>query len=392
MEIGEIREQIGALELGADRASIVAGFEALDLLAARLAVAVGEYEAAGGHHDDGAVSMNGWLRHLCGRDHRTAAKLTVCSRKLRRLPVLRDAAVAGELSGGQLDAVLVNVPERHVDRFAEHEVGLVPILVDLPVDQTRHVMEHWQRRADALDVGPRPTEHANELHLSRTLDARGELRGSFDADTTAVVDAALRVADPHDHDLPLARRRADALAQVCQHFLDHQHHRVGGRHRPHLNVVVDVDDLDDGGTYLDTGQPVSSIGLEVLRCDSALHRVLTRGSSGILDYGRATRTWPTDLYNAVVLRDQGCRMPGCDAPASWCDVHHVVPWEHGGETALVNGVLLCRRHHRMTHQPGHHLKLLPDGTVERTLPDGTTESSRPRGPTAPSIWSRSGGT
>ena len=140
-----------------------------------------------------------------------------------------------------------------------------------------------------------------------------------------------------------------------------------------------------GATYLDTGAPVSPAALGVLRCDSAIHRVIA-GPSGILDYGRATRTWPTDVYNAIVVRDQGCRWPGCDAPASWCDVHHSPPWEDGGTTSVDGGFLACRRHHHLGHEAGWHTKLLPDGTIEFTHADGRVESTAPRGARPQPLW------
>ncbi|MFV0316911.1 MAG: HNH endonuclease signature motif containing protein [Microthrixaceae bacterium] len=49
------------------------------------------------------------------------------------------------------------------------------------------------------------------------------------------------------------------------------------------------------------------------------------------------------------MRDGGCVFPGCDQPVSRCDAHHQQPWETGGVTDLVNGALLCRRHHRLEH-------------------------------------------
>src|SRR5690606_8937283 len=99
----------------------------------------------------------------------------------------------------------------------------------------------------------------------------------------------------------------------------------------------------------------------------------------ILDYGRATRTVPTDLASAVTVRDQGCRWPGCDRPAHWCHAHHLQPWHEGGSTSLGNIVLLCARHHHRLHPPGWQAKLDLDGTFELTRPDGTTEHSAPPG-------------
>lgn len=119
---------------------------------------------------------------------------------------------------------------------------------------------------------------------------------------------------------------------------------------------------------------------------SAYHRLLFSGTSGILDYGRATRSWPVDVHNAIMLRDGGCRFGGCDAPPAWCDIHHVDHWEDGGDTSVSNGVAGCRRHHLMVHRPGYSVKLLPDGTVEFTHPDGRVDISHPRGPLARQLW------
>ena len=89
-----------------------------------------------------------------------------------------------------------------------------------------------------------------------------------------------------------------------------------------------------------------------------------------------------DIYNAIVLRDGGCRYPGCPRPAAYCEAHHAVFWRHGGATAADNLVLLCRYHHHLVHDRHHELKLQPDGTVKVTKPDGRVLTSRPRGPTA----------
>ena len=353
-------------------------------LQAKLAGAVGAYEAAGLHEVDGSLSMVAWLRHETSATTRAAAALTRRGRLLGACPVLADAVVSGRLGDGQLEAIVATVG-RHRDRFAHDEATLVPLFEGADVDATAAAMRRWRATADAVDEGPEPPGGDGEVHLSGGLQGRGELRGTLSPDLYAQLEAALRVADSGDRDLPLARRRAEALGVVARHFLDHQRVKPGGRHRPHLNVLFSYEEWAAGlgGTYLDTGGAVSPRELGVLVCDSALHRLLVDGASAILDYGRATRTVPVDLYNALVARDQGCRWPGCDRPASWCDAHHVDHWHTGGRTAIDALVLACRRHHRLSHSPGWSVKLLPDGTFEVTHPDGRTERTEPRGPIPP---------
>ncbi len=382
MSLAAMREEVEDLEIAVDGDEIREAYAVRDRLDARIAVAVARFEADDLHTVDGAVTMQSWLRQHAGRDFTSAQRACTVGRKLRSLPVLAAAVLDGSVTGGQLDIILAHVPRRHLELFAAHEPDIVPLLVGVDVDVTRRAMERWRQRADALDPGPAPTERDNEVHLSRTINDRAELRGSFDADLAALVDAGLRVADSHELDKAPALRRAEALAQVFQTFLDLQHANPGGRHRPHVNVVIGIDDLETGvgARYVDTDAPVAPDAFAVLRCDATFHRVLVSSTGTILDYGRAARFWPANLYAAIVLRDGGCRIPGCQAPPSWCDVHHVREWDHGGSTSLDNGMLACRRHHGLVHSRGWSVKLLPDGTVELTSPLGRVTTSDPRGP------------
>ena len=71
-----------------------------------------------------------------------------------------------------------------------------------------------------------------------------------------------------------------------------------------------------------------------------------------LSVGRKTRTIPPALRRALLARDHGCRFPGCDNHV-YVDAHHIHHWALGGETALDNLLLLCRRHHRLVHEGGY---------------------------------------
>src|SRR5690606_13879678 len=105
---------------------------------------------------------------------------------------------------------------------------------------TAIAMDRWRDAGDDADPEPEPTGAPSEVYLSSTLDGRGDLHGNLDTDLHALVDRAFDVADPKDYDLTMPERRAAALGQICQFFLDHQATNRGGRHRPHLNIVVDL--------------------------------------------------------------------------------------------------------------------------------------------------------
>jgi len=123
-----------------------------------------------------------------------------------------------------------------------------------------------------------------------------------------------------------------------------------------------------------TGQTSGGDGLdrEVVRrlcCDAGVVAVVVDGEGTPMDVGRKRRTIPARLRKALVVRDRGCRFPGC-TNRRWVDGHHVRHWLGGGETSLENVVLLCRRHHRCVHELGFGLARGEDGALVFTDPQG----------------------
>jgi len=254
-------------------------------------------------------------------------------------------------------------------------------MVGLSVDETAHVMRVWRAAADATELDT-TTEPDEALHLSHTLDQRWELTGSFGNDSGQIIAAAIDVqlfatGDWAEQLQVPAVRRAQALVDICRFFLDNQHLTEGGRHRPHITLVADLDRLDTGGRYLD-GSPISPELLGVILCDSAQSCLVARGAD-ILQHNAETRTVSQPMRRAVVIRDQRCRFPGCDRPHHWCEAHHVVRWADGGRTVITNLVLLCSRHHHRIHQQSWECGIESDGTFTVTDPNGHTRSTRPPG-------------
>jgi Domain of unknown function (DUF222) len=92
-----------------------------------------------------------------------------------------------------------------------------------------------------------------------------------------------------------------------------------------------------------------------------------------LDAGQAEPAIPAHVRRAVTTRHSHCAFPGCDHPASVCQVHHLIPRASGGPTALHNLVPLCTFHHlTVIHRWGWTLTLHPNGTTTATSPNGRT--------------------
>jgi 5-methylcytosine-specific restriction protein A len=208
---------------------------------------------------------------------------------------------------------------------------------------------------DGTEPDDRPPAQVNELHLTRLAGGGGKLKGRFDDaamfDAIAtVIDAKARPLTGDDH-RPAGQRQAEALADVCGYVLDHGDVPECGGHRPHVNVLIRLDDLQNRAraACLDFGGAASPEALRMLCCDAAAVPIVLNGRGQPLDVGRSTRIVPDGLRRAVAARDIGCAHPGCGRPQSWCEIHHIREWELGGETKLANLASLCRAHHRQIH-------------------------------------------
>jgi hypothetical protein len=201
--------------------------------------------------------------------------------------------------------------------------------------------------------------------------------------------AAMKRADPDDA-RTVAQRRADALAQLgwlalaagrlggcgCGQTLDNQHRRPVS-----VQVVVPIGLL----LGLDERTPAELAGYGPIPPDVARRlaahgtwrRLLTDPATGtLLDYGHTRYTPPPDLAEHVHTRDQRCRFPGCDQPATGCDTDHTTPYPHG-PTAADNLGALCHSHHLDKHHSRWTVRQPAPGQFEWTSPTGHTHTTTP---------------
>jgi hypothetical protein len=102
-----------------------------------------------------------------------------------------------------------------------------------------------------------------------------------------------------------------------------------------------------------TGDRITAVQARRLACTAQIIPAVLGGRSVPLDLGRARRLFSPAQRLAMGVRDMTCRAEGCDVPATWCEAHHLRPWEHGGRTDLDDGVLLCGHHHHRVHDPAY---------------------------------------
>ncbi|MEO8220457.1 MAG: DUF222 domain-containing protein [Specibacter sp.] len=122
-------------------------------------------------------------------------------------------------------------------------------------------------------------------------------------------------------------------------------------------------------------QPLELFKVEL--CNPDVTTMVLGGGGDILNVGRTQRLFTAAQRKILLARDMGCTFPDCTAPANWCDAHHIIPWQDGGDTSVANGVLLCSLHHHLVHR-GHWSIKIRDGVPWYTPSYGIDPARRPR--------------
>ncbi|MCE0768511.1 HNH endonuclease [Pseudonocardia kujensis] len=314
-----------------------------------------------------------------------------------KLPATAEVFAAGDTSQAHVAVIARLLASPPAGRLApEIWAGAEIQLADAAAVYTPRELQQWGTALlEMLDEdGPEPDDgpppQVNELRLTRFVSKPGgRLVGRYDDAAmfeaiTAVLDAKAAPLTGED-ERSGAERQAEALAEVCGWVLDHgELPAVGGR-RPTPTVQIRLEDLEQRARsgMLEFAGHLAPTALRQLACDSGVVPMVLDGAGQPLDVGRLTRSIPDGLRRAVTARDGGCAHPGCDRPPSWCEIHHVIPWEHGGPTALGNLVMLCRAHHRQIHATDWVVRLR-DGIPEFVPPAWVDPDRTPR--TRPRTW------
>ena len=316
-----------------------------------------EIDARRGYEPDFLDSVS-FVREQVGVSGSEAQRRVSEARGLAAHPVVAEAFADARIDRPRVGMLLASAQVSAV-LFARDEQVLVDRVGALSMRDATRMVAYWRQAADH-EAAVRDAEHLHRrrrLHLSRSFGGMVRLDGELDPEGGELVITALAsLVEPtnlHPGDeRSQAQRRADALVELCADHLTHGDTPVSGGRRPHLMLTVNPESLRGEPAEpceLDSGAILSPEAARRIACDAAATQI-TRDGGHTLDVGRSTRTIPPAIRTALIARDRGCTHPGCHRPHRWCDAHHLIHWAEGGETALHNLVLLCRRHHRMAHE------------------------------------------
>jgi hypothetical protein len=336
---------------------------------------------------DGHLSAASWLASTFKVAWGTAKDQVRTARALEEMPETTRALDEGELSTSAA-RVLVAARETDPSAFERSETELVEAARIHSVQDLNRVTAYWRQAVENEQAlqGDEKVRARRRLHASVTFLGMVRVDGDLDPETgetlltalSAVLDAEARSRREDDERTP-AQRRADALGEICRQWLDLAERPTVAGERPHVTVTVDTDALRDGKgktSELDHVGPIDPGVAKRLACDASITRVVMAGPSEPLDVGRRTPVVPPAMRRAVIARDRRCQFPGCRRPHTHCDVHHIRHWVDGGPTAVWNLILLCRRHHRMIHQPLSFTLELEDGRPVFRRPDWSVLEDR----------------
>jgi hypothetical protein len=346
----------------------------------------------------GIASCAHWLNWKCSMSMGTARERVRVARALPELPKILAAFRIGKVSYSKVRAMTRVATRRNEDVLLNVAFHGTAAHVETHVHLYRKV-----KRTEALEQG-------NVCHAKRRLslyqddDGSWIMNGRFTAEQGALISKALdaaqeqlfeeqkqvpeEVAREIDQNLPVDQvvpyafksRRADALVRVAEGFLAGTKSESSGGDRYLVNIHTDVETLKEDGTgaesEIEERGHVSAETSRRMACDCSVVHWHDSKEGAPLSVGRKTRSIPPAIRRALKRRDGGCRFPGCSC-SRFVDAHHIQHWVDGGETSMVNLVLLCRRHHRLVHEEGFGLDWGTDGAINFSLPDGTIISPGP---------------
>lgn len=327
-----------------------------------------------------------------------ARMLVNAAATLRAMPATAYAFARGDLSWSQVRAVVSAV--RTVDAAGRGQLDdLIATQTDRlaqmdPDELLARIDDAVARlRSDLLRAREDRQVEGGFLAVQGRLDGSASFYGEADAESAATIIEALDAAadqpvDPAVNGTPSrAQQHLSALVAICERTLADS---TGGttRPRPRLLATIDVESLSKGVEsdsarilWSMAGRPakITPLATDVLVCDATVVPVLFDGARPVA-VGDATTAVTTAMRTALIARDAGCRFPGCHAPVSWCDAHHIRARIQNGPTVVDNLILLCRRCHRRVHRFRWKITMDEDGTVEFTRGTKTfasTLQSRP---------------
>jgi hypothetical protein len=310
-----------------------------------------------------------------------------------RFPRIAAALEAGTLGFDSAQAILAGlvpiIDNAAIDEIGAAEAELVAAAtgaspessVPCPADEIRAQAQVWKSVLDPDGLEPSeermmqkrgfslPRERGGLLYGTYALmpDVGGKFIRMFDAcQSPKSAPSFLRDEELADQKLEADPRtpdqlRHDVVAAMVDSFARSGEAPTIGGAAPTVLVSVRESDLarGRGAGWIDgVDAPVSFRTVKQYLCTGGTQTVRFDENGRIIELGSPQRCFTPAQRKAITLRDGGCIIPGCNIPACWTEIHHVLPDAEGGPTHTDNGVLLCWFHHRSIETSGWLIRMV----------------------------------
>ena len=358
-----------AIQIGAEITELCSYICAAE---SRLLTLIREFDEKEYWAGQGLCSCAHWLNFKCGIGMNAAREKIRVAHALAELPKINEEFSNGKLSYSKVRAITRIADESNEDyllMIAEHG--------------TAHHVEKLvskYRTAKRLQDADIANEQYKQREVTHFYDHDGCLviKARLPAEQGALIVKALEMAmdkDFADSDQatseerePIAARRADALAEVAETYMNNC--ESSGSTADRYQVIVHVTAVTSPPVgarpardpFIEDGPHVTAVTSRRIACDSSIVAIKEDENGEPLSIGRRSRTIPPPMRRALRARDKGCRFPGC-TNTRFVDGHHIRHWADGGETSLDNLVMLCRHHHHLVHEGGFICEKSFDGDI-----------------------------
>jgi len=369
----------------------------------RLLTLVREFDEQKGWEWLGFHSCAHWLNFKCGIDMNTARERVRVANALGKLPKIDARFATGALSYSKVRAMTRIADESNEDyllSIAKHGTAY----------HVEKLVSKYRRVVRLKDAEAACTAYDNrQLNYHYDSDGCLVIKGHFPAEQGALIIKALEMAmeksfvgardrahgallqddvdvsaetSEESKPVPIATRRADALAEMAETYMNSEpvpnatadryqvvvhvgvpHGCDSSRLKPLPQLGLDVSaETSRESPHIEDGPHVSAETSRRIACDCSVLGIREDENGEPLSIGRKTRSILPAMRRALRIRDGGCRFPGCTNDR-FVDGHHIHHWADGGETSLDNLVLLCRHHHHLVHEGGFTCEKANDGEI-----------------------------
>lgn len=314
---------------------------------------------------------------------------------LDHFPSFTGALVAGVITESHVAAlaeVLFSATEEVWEALRDEETALLTAAGQLgPVSYRKFVTQTTIRVAAALGA-PVDRDLSSEIFANLWIDKEsglGKLFATFDPSSFAVISAILGKAAGklQFKDRTLTEKQAVGRALIT--MLSKRPSGLGGitaspggssggsEIKPVVSILIDEKTLVDG-PHADTiceYNNGSRLPVDVAReiaCTASLTPILRDKWGVVLDLGRESRYATAAQRRAMEAMYATCFHEACDTPITHCHEHHMIYWEHGGPTDMVNLLPVCQTHHRWIHATHPRVTMDEHRSVTVTMPNGST--------------------